>query len=136
MSEIIEEPLDPPVEEVPEEAPEPPEEEVAPAPEPKRGRGRPAGSKNKPKAQPVAPPPPPEPTPKPKPKPKVKKHAKPPRTPRYEEESSEDEEPSRGSAELDRNVLAAEVLALLQRQRHTKQQVRRDHYASWFQHMS
>ena len=131
MSEIIEEPLDP-VEEVPEEAPEPAEEEVAPAPEPKRGRGRPAGSKNKPKAAP----PPPEPTPKPKPKPKVKKHAKPPRTPRYEEESSEDEEPSRGSAELDRNVLAAEVLALLQRQRHTKQQVRRDHYASWFQHMS
>ena len=99
-------------------------ESIPAEPAPKK-KGRPPGAKNKPKA--------PAPKPKPKPKAKVKKQ------PEYEEYESEEEElpppRRRQPAEVDRYQLAAEVLGLLQQQRHNQTTARRSHYASWFANM-
>ena len=93
--------------------------------ESKRGRGRPKGSLNKAK--------PPPPAPKPKPAPKTKAKRKPP-PPEYESDSSEDGYQAPQS-QYDSRQIAAEVLGLLQQQRHQNTAARRNHYASWFQNM-
>lgn len=90
-------------------------------------RGRPPGARNKPK-----------PPPKPKPKPSGKKE------PENEDEDSEEEETQpprrRGRVqeqpqELDRHALASEVLSILQQQKYSQTNARRNHYASWFQNL-
>ena len=91
-------------------------------PAPKK-RGRPAGAKNK--AKPKDPPPPP---------PKKKKKA-----PVVEESEEEEEAPRRAmdglppNPQIDRRALASEMLNILQQQHYGKSQIRRNHYASWFQ---
>lgn len=103
-------------------------EQIKEAPAPKK-RGRPAGAKNrnpKPKADPP-------PSPK-QPPPKKKKKA-----PVVEESEEEDEAPRRAmnglppNPEIDRRALASEMLNILQQQQYGKSQIRRNHYASWFQ---
>ena len=95
------------------------QEETQDTPAPKK-KGRPPGAKNKPKAPP----------PKAKPKPRPKK----PVVEEEEYESSEEEAPQR-VPHIDRHQLASEVLGLLQQQRYTQANARRNHYASWFQNM-
>ena len=107
-----------------ESAPEIPEETISgnnPETPTAKKKGRPPGAKNKPKPKPPAPKAPPKAKPRPK-KPVVE-----------EEYESSEEEPRR--PEIDRNQLAAEVLGLLQQQRHNQATARRNHYASWFQNM-
>ena len=90
-------------------------------------KGRPAGAKNKPKA-------------KPKSKPKVRRV-------QFEEESEAEEPPSMGPrrnhgrernpaappVEQDPRAIAAEVLNILTEQKRNRQAMRRSHYASWFE---
>ena len=141
MADIVEVPLDAPEVQEPEPEPEPeiqehveeiaeeiPESEANKENTPPKKRGRPPGTKNKEKPiKTVAP----KAAPKPKtaPKPKAKPKAR--TTTSYEGgDWEEDEEAPRG---FDRNQLAAEVLALLQEQRHGQVLRRRNHYNSWFQ---
>ena len=128
-----------PQEEVPEEIQETTEvaeeipEEIQPVP---KKRGRPAGAKNKPKPKPKAA----------HVKSKAKPAAKRKQEVHYEDYSSEEEEyvPRRRSVHdsyyeqqpvYDSRAIASEVLSILQHQRHSAQNARRNQYAQWVAQM-
>lgn len=106
------------------------DEEIPPAP---KKKGRPPGSRNRIKEEE-----PPKETPKAKPRPK----AKAPKPKKKVEEEEEEEEPpprrrrvQQVPVEVDRHALAADVLNLLQQQKHNRSAQKRALYASWFENM-
>ena len=120
-------------EEIKEEKPTGPEERnisLSSEPAPKK-RGRPAGSRNrnpKPKADPPPSPPPPK---KKKKIPVVEEsEEEEEETPAYDRRAMNGLPPNPG---IDRRALASEMLNILQQQHYGKSQIRRNHYASWFQ---